>query len=121
MSEPAKMELDPKYDDYDFPTVAPVPQPGHPGHLTAEQQAQVHLLRMQLEAEGYTKRLDTLTLVSLFPRQVPTMPPLGLSGETGVNAVVAVLMLHTVAIPTRAQVQHRAVEEDVRRPIRWRT
>ena len=58
------MELDPKYDDYDFPTTAPVAAPGHPGHLKPEEQAQVHQLRMLLEAEGYTKRLDTLTLVS---------------------------------------------------------
>ena len=57
------MELDPKYDDYDFPVVAPVFQNGHPGHLTAAQQAQVHQLRLMLEAQGYTKRLDTLTLV----------------------------------------------------------
>jgi hypothetical protein len=61
------MELDPKYDDYDFPTVAPVAQSGHPGHLTPEQQAQVHQLRMILEAEGYTKRLDTLTMVRPLP------------------------------------------------------
>ncbi|KEZ43136.1 hypothetical protein SAPIO_CDS5027 [Scedosporium apiospermum] len=57
------MELDPKYDDYDFPTTAPTPAPGHPGHLKPEEQAQVHQLRMLLEAEGYTKRLDTLTLL----------------------------------------------------------
>lgn len=57
------MELDPKYDDYDFPTKAPQPQDGHPGHLTKEQQATVAQLRMLLEAEGCTKRLDTLTLV----------------------------------------------------------
>jgi len=57
------MELDPKYDDYDFPVTAPVFQNGHPGHLTTAQQAQVHQLRMMLEAQGYTKRLDTLTLV----------------------------------------------------------
>jgi hypothetical protein len=57
------MELDPKYDDYDFPTTAPIPQSGHPGHLTPEQQAQVHQFRMMLEAQGFTKRLDTLTLV----------------------------------------------------------
>lgn len=57
------MELDPKYDDYDFPTTAPVAAPGHPGHLKPAEQAQVHQLRMLLEAEGCTKRLDTLTLV----------------------------------------------------------
>ncbi|RKU42495.1 S14 cytosolic factor [Coniochaeta pulveracea] len=57
------MELDPKYDDYDFPTVAPEARSGHPGHLTAQQQAQVHQLRLMLENEGYTKRLDTITLL----------------------------------------------------------
>jgi len=31
--------------------------------LTAAQQAQVHQLRLMLEQEGYTKRLDTLTLL----------------------------------------------------------
>lgn len=60
------MELDPKYDDYDYPTTAPVAQEGHPGHLTAQQQAQVTQLRMMLESEGYTKRLDTLTLVCIM-------------------------------------------------------
>ncbi|CAK7201885.1 cytosolic factor, phosphatidylinositol/phosphatidylcholine transfer protein [Sporothrix eucalyptigena] len=57
------MELDPKYDNYDFPIVSPNDQSGHPGHLTAEQQAQVHQLRLMLEAQSYTKRLDTLTLL----------------------------------------------------------
>ena len=57
------MELDPKYDDYDFPTKAPVEAPGHPGHLKPEEQAQVNQLRLMLESEGFTKRLDTLTLV----------------------------------------------------------
>lgn len=57
------MELDPKYDDYDYPTVAPDPQPGHPGNITPQQQAQVYQLRLMLEAEGFTKRLDTLTLL----------------------------------------------------------
>lgn len=61
------MELDPKYDDYDFPTTAPVAQEGHPGHLTPQQQAQVSQLRLMLESEGYTKRLDTLTLVRIWP------------------------------------------------------
>jgi hypothetical protein len=60
---PSPLELDSKYDDYDFPTTAPVAQNGHPGFLTAQQQAQVHQLRLLLEKEGYTKRLDTLTLV----------------------------------------------------------
>ncbi|EAS36595.3 SEC14 cytosolic factor [Coccidioides immitis RS] len=57
------LKLDPKYDDYDFPTTAPVAQSGHPGHTTPEQDAQVAQLRMMLEALGYTDRLDTLTLL----------------------------------------------------------
>ncbi|KAJ9143228.1 Phosphatidylinositol-phosphatidylcholine transfer protein [Coniochaeta hoffmannii] len=57
------MELDPKYDDYDFPTTTAEVRPGFPGHLTAAQQAQVHQLRLMLEAEGYTQRLDTITLL----------------------------------------------------------
>lgn len=57
------MDLDPKYDDYDFPTTAPETQSGHPGHTTKEQDAQVHQLRAMLEQEGYTDRLDTLTLL----------------------------------------------------------
>lgn len=60
---PRELPLDPKYDDYDFPTTAPTPQNGHPGHTTPEQDAQVFQLRTMLEAEGYTKDLDTLTLV----------------------------------------------------------
>ncbi|PHH52782.1 Sec14 cytosolic factor [Ceratocystis fimbriata CBS 114723] len=59
----APLKLDPKYDDYEFPTVAAEPQPGHPGYLTPEQQAQVEQLRLLLEAEGFTSRLDTLTLL----------------------------------------------------------
>ena len=57
------LELDPKYDHYDFPTTSPNKQSGHPGHTTPEQDAQVYQLRMKLEAAGYTDRLDTLTLV----------------------------------------------------------
>lgn len=58
-----KLELDPKYDNYDFPTTSPTPQSGHPGYTTAEQDAKVHQLRMMLEQGGYHERLDTLTLV----------------------------------------------------------
>ena len=57
------MDLNEKYDHYDFPHTAAEPQDGHAGHLTDQQIAQVHQLRMMLEAEGYTERLDTLTLV----------------------------------------------------------
>ncbi|KAF1956765.1 hypothetical protein CC80DRAFT_65097 [Byssothecium circinans] len=58
-----ELKLDPKYDDYDFPTKAPVPQNGHPGHTTPEQDAQVYQLRQLLEQAGYSKNLDTLTLL----------------------------------------------------------
>lgn len=63
MAENPHMELDPKYDHYDFPTTSPNKQSGHPGHTTKEQDAAVHQLRMMLEQEGYTDRLDTLTLL----------------------------------------------------------
>ncbi|KAI6835543.1 putative phosphatidylinositol transporter [Hortaea werneckii] len=59
----AGMELDPKYDHYDFPTVSATKQSGHPGHTTKDQDAAVHQLRMTLEQEGYTKNLDTITLL----------------------------------------------------------
>jgi hypothetical protein len=54
---------DPKYDDYEFPTIAPTPQNGHAGYTTPEQDAQVHQLRSLLEQAGYTKNLDTLTML----------------------------------------------------------
>ena len=57
------MELDPKYDHYDFPTTAPEPRSGHPGHTTKEQDAAVFQLRSMLEQEGYTQRLDTLSML----------------------------------------------------------
>jgi len=63
---PAKeLPLDPKYDDYDFPTTSPTAQSGHPGHTTPEQDAQVFQLRSALEQAGYTKNLDTLTMVRM--------------------------------------------------------
>ncbi|KIN00864.1 hypothetical protein OIDMADRAFT_145023 [Oidiodendron maius Zn] len=62
-AENPHMELDPKYDHYDFPTTSPNAHSGHPGHTTPEQDAQVYQLRMMLEAAGYKERLDTLTLV----------------------------------------------------------
>src|SRR6186713_717988 len=61
--ERREIELDPKYDHYDFPTTAPGNQPGHPGHTTKEQDAQVYQLRALLEQAGYTSNLDTLTLL----------------------------------------------------------
>jgi hypothetical protein len=60
------IQLEPKYDDYDYPTVSENAHPGHPGHTTPEQDAQVHQLRMKLESLGYKERLDTLTLVCLY-------------------------------------------------------
>ncbi|GAM83259.1 hypothetical protein ANO11243_012450 [Dothideomycetidae sp. 11243] len=56
-------ELDPKYDDFDFPTISATNQPGHAGHLTKAQEAQVHQLRAMLEQAGCKDRLDTLTLL----------------------------------------------------------
>lgn len=61
-----ELATDPKYDDYDFPTVSATNQPGHAGHLTKEQEAQVYQLRTMLEQEGHKDRLDTLTLVGDF-------------------------------------------------------
>ena len=61
--EAPHVDLDPKYDDYDFPTTAPEQQPGHPGHTTKEQDAQVHQLRQMLEQDGFKDRLDTLTML----------------------------------------------------------
>ncbi|KAL8243863.1 hypothetical protein R6Q59_010121 [Mikania micrantha] len=58
-----EMTLDPKYDDFDYPVTAKTAQPGHPGHTTKEQDAQVFQLRSMLEQEGYKDRLDTLTLL----------------------------------------------------------
>jgi len=55
--------LDPKYDHYDFPTVAAVSQKGHAGHTTDMENAQVFQLRSMLEAAGYKENLDLLTLL----------------------------------------------------------
>lgn len=57
------MKLDPKYDDYDFPTTSATNQSGHPGHTTPEQDAAVYQLRMMLEQQDFHENLDTLTLV----------------------------------------------------------
>ena len=61
----SELKTDPKYDDYEYPTTSPNVQSGHPGHTTPEHDAQVFQLRTQLEQAGYTKRLDTLCMVSL--------------------------------------------------------
>jgi len=63
MTDNPNMDLDPKYDHYDFPVTAPETQSGHPGHTTKEQDAAVHQLRTMLEQEGYTERLDTLCML----------------------------------------------------------
>ena len=60
-SEP--FERHPEYDNYDYPTIVPEPQSGHPGHTTKEQDAQVFQLRTQLEQAGYKERLDTLSML----------------------------------------------------------
>lgn len=65
MADVTPLNLDPKYDDYDYPTISPTKQPGHPGHVSPQQEAQVHQLRMKLEQDGYTERLDTITLVCM--------------------------------------------------------
>lgn len=59
-----ELKTDPKYDDYDYPTMSPGAGSGHPGHTTPEQDAQLVVLRSQLEQAGYTERLDTLSMVS---------------------------------------------------------
>jgi len=58
MSAPAS-----KYDNYTFPTTNPEAGSGHPGHTTPEQDEKVIQLREELEKEGVTDRLDTLTLL----------------------------------------------------------
>lgn len=63
MADVRPLNLDQKYDDYDYPTISPTNLPGHPGHVSPQQEAQVHQLRMKLEQDGYTERLDTITLV----------------------------------------------------------
>jgi hypothetical protein len=62
-----ELPLDPKYDDYDYPTTSPTVQSGHPGHTTPEQDAHVFQLRSALESAGYKKNLDTLTMVHTQP------------------------------------------------------
>lgn len=96
-----ELKLDPKYDNYDFPTVSPTAQSGHPGHTTPEQDAQVSQLRMSLEQAGHTKNLDTLTLVCLLR-----------VGREGERPPVA--KHFTAAIPSRAKVQRRPCQADVR-------
>lgn len=77
------MDLDKKYDNYDFPVEAAEPQDGHAGHLTEAQIAQVHQFRMMLEAEGITDRLDTLTLVGTVRKLTPGLVMLASSFHIG--------------------------------------
>ena len=90
-------KLDPKYDDYDYPTTAPTVQSGHPGHTTPEQDAQVHQLRMSLEQMGYKERLDTLSMVRNFKEIVFDIR----------------LTMFSAQISTCPKVQCRAFEKDV--------
>lgn len=57
------MELDSQHDQYGYPTADPEACEGHIGHLTSAQQTKLQDLRSALVDEGYTTRLDTLTLV----------------------------------------------------------
>jgi len=57
------MAVDSKYDTFDFPTTNPESGVGHPGHTTAEHDEKVAQLRKELEEEGHTARLDTLTML----------------------------------------------------------
>ncbi|KAI5816607.1 putative phosphatidylinositol transporter [Pyronema omphalodes] len=57
------MAVDSKYDVFTYPTTNPESGAGHPGHTTPEQDELVAQLRKELEADGFTERLDTLTLL----------------------------------------------------------
>lgn len=96
-----KLPTDPKYDNYDYPTTAPEPQDGHPGHTTPEQDAKVFQLRTMLEQLGYTERLDTLTLLRFLRARkfdveaskamyVVSVPELGTQRGRGGDAVLSV-------------------------------
>ena len=100
-AENPHMELDPKYDHYDFPTTSPNVQSGHPGHTTPEQDAQVYQLRMMLEAAGYKDRLDTLTLV-------------GSTSLCALGALTANVGTPLAAISTSPQVRCAPGRENVR-------
>lgn len=93
-----KLELDPKYDNYDYPTTSATPQSGHPGYTTAEQDAKVHQLRMMLEQGGYKERLDTLTLVG---------------SDEGVVEDIRNTDYQTATIPPRKKVRRQPCKADV--------
>ncbi|KAI1331588.1 CRAL-TRIO domain-containing protein [Xylariaceae sp. FL0255] len=59
----SNMELDPKYDNFNFPITAVENRSGYSGHLNASQQAQISQLRMMLEAAGCKQHLDSLTML----------------------------------------------------------
>lgn len=92
--------LDPTYDHFDYPVIAPAPQFGHPGYTTEIQEAQVTQLRMMLEQEGIKDNLDTLTLV----RAARGMCVCGGAHLTTLAAKIS----------ARTKIQCRACEEDVR-------
>ena len=52
-----------KYDQYDFPTQTVASETGVYGHLTTEQQTTLDSFRSDLLRDGYSDRLDSLTLV----------------------------------------------------------
>ena len=100
-----EMELDPKYDHYDFPTTSPEVQTGHPGHTTPEQNAQVFQLRSQLEQAGYTERLDTLTMVryAYQPTTIKALP-----------------LIHDIApVSTSTQIRCCGCKGDVSRKLKF--
>ncbi len=79
------MELDPKHDDYDFLDHRTRRSERAPGTSNRAAAGSVsYQLRLMLEAEGFTKRLDTLTLLrkpdnlsdSRFARGFLFSPPL---------------------------------------------
>ncbi|RKF83781.1 Sec14 cytosolic factor [Golovinomyces cichoracearum] len=61
--EAAPGKFDPKYDHYDFPVTSINQTSGHPGFTTPQQDAKVHQLRTKLLQNGYSERIDTLTLL----------------------------------------------------------
>ena len=95
------IKQDPKYDSYDFPTISPTNLPGHPGHTTPEQDAQVQQFRAILEQAGFTQRLDTLTLVWTFIRQSPTAT----KKLARRDRQKLIAFCFTASIPPRPQVQ----------------
>lgn len=94
-----EMHLDPKYDNYDYPTTSLNTGSGHPGHTSQEQEAALSKLRAELIQAGYSERLDTLSLVCEYV------------GEWNREAVLILL----ATIPTRPKIRCRKGEADVRK------